>query len=159
MISQHGVWATLGRILLLYILGIAYGLVVGQLHDTAKLAPVRVHVADRRSFTYLALWGLAGVILGVAVPWFDLWWEGKQSGDREAWRSGDSGRGGGADGMGRMVVAWQRRGGTAWEQWYEAVRSVAAFVGVAFAIVSMNHFLFLFYPRICLGSLSSSNCF
>ena len=48
------------RAVLLFLLGIAYGVVVIHLHDDRRLAPVKVEGIERYSLWYLVTWGLAG---------------------------------------------------------------------------------------------------
>ncbi|KAI5804382.1 INSIG domain-containing protein [Geopyxis carbonaria] len=97
----------------LFVFGVAYGVVVTHLHDRAPVGPVattgRAVAFDRWSTRYLLLWGLAGVGLGRLLPWLD----------------GAVGR---ADDEGTMNKAEAKR------DWTPAIRSVGAFVGIAFAI-------------------------
>ena len=51
------------RALLLFLLGLAYGVVVIHLHDDPRLAPVKVEGIERYSRWYLITWGLAGYVL------------------------------------------------------------------------------------------------
>lgn len=100
-----------------------YGLLVRHLHDERQLAPFQVEgiIRPRKDAGYLLFWGVAGVVLGMALPWVDTLFAGpevespvfepspkKEDTEREsAW---------GAD-------------------WTPVVRSVGAFVGIAYAIV------------------------
>lgn len=116
-IHQHMTLADTFRVLarlgLLFVLGIAYGLVVSRLHDDGRVAPVQVQGVDRNSWLYLCLWGCAGILLGTMMPWVDALWSRKRS-----------------------IKMHNRNTDNLWEKWYAVVRSVGAFVGVAFAIVS-----------------------
>ena len=103
----------LARLGLLFGLGIAYGLMVSRLHDDGRVAPVQVQGFDRSSSLYLCLWGCAGILLGTMMPWIDTLWS-----------------------RGRLMKMHNRSSDNLWEKWYAVVRSVGAFVGVAFAIVS-----------------------
>jgi hypothetical protein len=114
------------RTLALFAVGVLYGALVAHLHDGhagagAGLGSLRERLAgvaasalqppDARSAAYLAAWGAAGVLMGSLLPWVDGCWRGSGT-VREA-------RG----------AAWQ-----------DVVRSVGAFVGIAFAIVSFLRF-------------------
>lgn len=115
--AKAGVTSLLGRGFMLFGFGVAYGVIVTHLHDSPRLAPVRVENIDQGSWEYVVFWGVAGILLGSLLPWFDNVWE-------EAMGQGS---GGGAAGVGRRGLA---------ADWYAVVRSVGAFVGIAFAIVS-----------------------
>lgn len=129
----------------------AYGVIVSHLHDNQHIAPVRMELRiARTSWTYLAFWGVAGVALGSALPWVDWMWEG------------DGGEGGirldGEDGGSEMDMVK----GAEESDWNPVVRSIGAFVGIAYAIVSVTsgsslHVLLL-SPRLppSLSSTTSS---
>jgi hypothetical protein len=116
----------------LYIFGIIYGLIVSHLHETRQLAAVHVDGVDRSSRVYLASWGAFGVALGSLLPYVDLVWGGrrvnKASGDKDA------------DSPESPIS----------EQINDVVRSVCAFVGIAFAIVSVN--------QLCTSAVSLLTC-
>ena len=60
------------RAVLLFLLGIAYGVVVIHLHDDQRLAPVKVEGIERYSLWYLVTWGLAGWVLSrLFLPLFE----------------------------------------------------------------------------------------
>lgn len=103
-----------GRVLALFGTGVLYGLLISHLHDRQKLAPVAVNL-DRSRWSYLATWGIIGILLGEALPWADELWSDDQEeekSDREGHRK-----------LGRDMTAWM-----------DVVRSIGAFVGIAFAI-------------------------
>jgi hypothetical protein len=104
----------------LYLFGVIYGLIVSQLHDSRQLEAVHVNGLDRGSWTYLATWGFFGVALGSLLPYIDLAWGGRTTKDRDEEEESDK------DGTSPVS-----------EQINDVVRSVAAFVGIAFAIVSL----------------------
>jgi hypothetical protein len=103
----------------LFTFGILYGLIVSHLHDTRQLAAVHVKGVDRESWFYVTTWGCAGVVLGSLLPYIDLVWsrhstleagsEEKEQDEKDT----------------ESPIS---------EQINDVVRSVAAFVGVAFAI-------------------------
>jgi len=117
----------------LFVFGVCYGALVGQLHDNKELyiAPVEVKGINSAGWAYLVFWGLAGVGMGCALPWVDSLWE--RGGQEEEVDDGlDEGRG-------------DRKRGLGGVEWSDVVRGVGAFVGVAFAIVSLLP-LFHFLP-------------
>ncbi|OCK79364.1 hypothetical protein K432DRAFT_383162 [Lepidopterella palustris CBS 459.81] len=115
---RQGVWGAailLGRIIALFAFGMVYGVIVSHLHDTRNLAPVRMQGMDRSQWQYFAVWGFAGVVLGSLLPYVDLLWDGGHVHEEQTpkKRSPQSPLG---------------------EQWNPVVRSIGAFVGIAFAI-------------------------
>lgn len=101
----------------LFLFGVVYGLIVSHLHDTRQLSAVHVEGMDRGSWIYLASWGFFGVALGSLLPYVDFAWGGHISSD--AIEQDDPEK------DGQSPVS---------EQINDVVRSVAAFVGIAFAI-------------------------
>ena len=67
--------ATIFRSVLLFVFGMAYGMIVTHLHDEQGLAPVKVEGIRRDTWRYLLFWGVAGVALGRLLPWVDVLWE------------------------------------------------------------------------------------
>ena len=108
-----------GKLAALYLFGAVYGLIVSHLHETRQLAAVHADAVNRRSWIYLASWGVFGVTLGSLLPYVDLVW-GSQRTDG-AVRSKES----------------EKSDSPISEQINDVVRSVCAFVGIAFAIVSI----------------------
>lgn len=96
----------------------------------------------------MLFWGVAGVALGGLLPWFDVVWEelvGDGNGKDDKGGSGNGnvevngGRNGKLNGHGDL----QSNGttGTLAADWNQVVRSIGAFVGIAFAIVSFSFHL------------------
>lgn len=125
------------RTVLLFFFGVAYGSIVTHLHDNQRIAPVQVEGIDRYTWRYLAFWGVAGVLLGRLLPWIDVVWERtlgerrdsiestgltEDTGPKEESRDDDERT---RTGIGSVLGA----------DWNPAVRSIGAFVGIAFAIV------------------------
>jgi Insulin-induced protein (INSIG) len=104
------------RVIVLFAFGVAYGALVAHLHDHRQLAPVKVDAIDHASWGYLAFWGFSGVGIGSLLPWVDFLWE-NGSGDDYAVEQEET----------------KKRGLPV--EWNDVVRSVGAFVGIAFAIV------------------------
>jgi hypothetical protein len=120
---RRGVWkysVIAGKLVALYVFGVIYGVIVSHLHETRQLAAVHIEGVDRKSQAYLVSWGLFGVALGSLLPYVDLLWDAQrkesQMEDKEA----------------------ETHDSPISEQINDVVRSVAAFVGIAFAIVSLH---------------------
>jgi hypothetical protein len=107
------------KLFALFLFGTIYGIVVSHLHNRRELAAVQVGGVDHQSWAYLAGWGLAGVLLGILLPYVDLMADG---GNRrgERYRAG-------------LLKEAEL---SLYEKWNVVVRSVGAFMGIAFAIVS-----------------------
>ncbi|TKA26360.1 hypothetical protein B0A50_05139 [Salinomyces thailandicus] len=104
-----------GRTVALFSVGVLYGLLITHLHDRQEIAPVKVDNLDRQSWLYLAFWGVAGVALGETLPYLDQLWVSDDDHDVDE-----------ADA--------ERRGSRRQGDWLDVVRSIGAFVGIAFAI-------------------------
>ncbi|TKA57009.1 hypothetical protein B0A55_12491 [Friedmanniomyces simplex] len=108
-----------GRLAMMFGLGVLYGLLISHLHDTQEIAPVKLEGINRQGWPYLASWGMAGVLLGEALPWLDKLWaadEDEAVEEREERRKSVRGSG----------------------DWLDVVRAIGAFVGVAFAIRKLS---------------------
>ncbi|KAL8789882.1 MAG: hypothetical protein Q9213_000952 [Squamulea squamosa] len=125
------------RTVLLFLFGVAYGTIVTHLHDNPQIAPVKVEGIGRYTWRYLAFWGVAGVLLGRLLPWIDIFWErtlgDKNHGEAPSAASEDARSHDGSD------DGTERRSNSRFESvtgadWNPAVRSIGAFVGIAFAI-------------------------
>ncbi len=145
------------RLIALFTFGVAYGLIVSRLHENRAIAPVHVGGVDRESWQYLGLWGLAGIGLGNLLPWVDVWWDQrsrqKEGVSQSAHRSRKDQMDGSAglrmksredrdivelDSEGNDPDKGSREGISSLAlaaEWNPVVRSVGAFVGIAFAIV------------------------
>ncbi|KAF2474690.1 uncharacterized protein BDR25DRAFT_280151 [Lindgomyces ingoldianus] len=118
--QRKGLWkgvVIVGKLSSLFLFGLVYGVIVSHLHDTRELAAVRVGGVDRESWIYLGAWGFAGVVLGSLLPYVDLLWDGHTN-----------------DNQVQLVEPEKDAESSLSEQWNEIVRSVGAFVGIAFAI-------------------------
>ncbi|KAK3048113.1 hypothetical protein LTR09_010452 [Extremus antarcticus] len=103
------------RTLIMFTIGVGYALMITHLHDHRGIAPVQVNL-NRGSWTYLAMWGCAGVLLGEALPWADRFWESDGSEHTTSSINTPQRKDRGLDG------------------WMDVVRAIGAFVGIAFAI-------------------------
>jgi hypothetical protein len=104
------------RVIMLFCFGLAYGGIIAHLHDNRNVAPIKVTGLNRASWRYLAFWGVAGVVMGSLLPWVDEIWGTEDSTTSES------------------TSAETRPRGLNAVEWNDVVRSVGAFVGVAFAI-------------------------
>ncbi|KAK3044095.1 hypothetical protein LTS18_002194, partial [Coniosporium uncinatum] len=121
--QAHGIrwlFRTVGRVILLFAFGVVYGLIISQLHENRHIAPVRVEGINRASWQYLAFWGVAGIGLGSLLPWVDALWEWHESSDVENSQQSQVAEGEAEEGK--------------TTDWSIVVRSIGAFVGIAFAI-------------------------
>ena len=121
---------------LLFGFGVAYGSIVTHLHETRKINPVPVPVpgVERGSIYYHVTWGMLGIILGNALPLMDaLWSEDAEEDQRYAHQRSRSMNESSESDHGPTTSADSGLGPI----WYSAVRSIGAFVGIAFAVVCL----------------------
>lgn len=118
--SQRKVLRVVRRLIALFATGVLYGALIIHLHDRREIAPVKVKGIHRTSWPYLTFWGLAGIILGEALPKVDQLWVGNADEDDEAVEDVKDDD---ANHSSRAVGAWS-----------DVLRSVGAFGGIAFAI-------------------------
>ena len=140
---QSKFWGTvvpLGeRIILLFCFGVAYGVIISHLHDTQQVAPVQLEGVQHSSWKYLLGWGGVGVILGGLLPWVDMLWEEVLGDDKDVFVSNSK-----PTGLRRLSTTGgddderpaSRAGSGSGADWNPVVRSIGAFIGIAFAIVS-----------------------
>ncbi|KAE8147053.1 insulin-induced protein-domain-containing protein [Aspergillus avenaceus] len=96
--------------------GIVYGIITIHLHENHWITPVKLeNIHYYESWIYLGFWGVAGVVLGNVLPGLDLFSEDDSL--KQSTRSGSN-----EENEERTL------------SWVAAVRSVGAFVGVAFAM-------------------------
>ena len=117
------------RTILLFAFGVAYGTIISHLHDSRKVAPVQVPGIER-SWAYLLGWGVVAVALGGLTPWVDVLWEDILGIEKDANFYESSA---GTEGDERSEGEKGSRSGLGTE-WNPVVRSIGAFVGIAFAI-------------------------
>lgn len=92
--------------------GVVYGTIMAHLHENEWITPVQMELIDRSSWRYLGLWGIGGVALAGVLPWLDNTFQ--TTTDFKSKRNESD----------RAPSAWSL-----------AVRSIGAFVGIAFALV------------------------
>ena len=124
----------------------AYGLIVAHLHNEQYLAPVKVEGIESNSWIYVISWGFAGVGLGSLLPWVDIIWEdmlGNDHHDHEQENVSTEKR----RKIGTIIeeeeVPSSRGDNGLGTDWNRIVRSIGAFIGVAFAIVSLQLSFFI----------------
>lgn len=107
------------RGLLLFVLGVGYGvLVTSRFNDGSDS-----HASGTTyNWLHLSFWGLAGVALGALFPWFDRVWE-DSFGEKED------------EAVFENTAAKDDDPST---DWAIAIRAIGAFVGIVFAIVSQS---------------------
>jgi len=132
--------ALLLRGVLLFAIGMGYGLLVRHLHTDRKVASFQVEgiIKPRNDWRYLLFWGLAGVGLGSALPWVDTLFLDSAEEEKRVLREIKSAGGGigGRSGSvgGTKEVDSGKEEGIWGADWTPAVRSVGAFVGISYAI-------------------------
>lgn len=112
---------------LLFAFGTGYGSIVTHLHKTQQITPVPLPSVDRNANYYLLAWGLFGIVVGNGLPIVDEWLDDTEE-QESVQRSGHKRSNSGSSDHGRDDSLGPI--------WYSAVRSVGAFVGIAFAVVS-----------------------
>jgi len=127
------------RAVALFVIGVAYGIFVTQLQDKQVVVPVKVEGVNTDSIWYLPLWGASGVVLGNALPSLDRLYGTKAVKHRDMinqqpQRNNEKTSQDQAT-AGDNVENNTRTGLGA--EWNPIVRSIGAFVGVAYAIVSL----------------------
>ncbi|TPX08991.1 uncharacterized protein E0L32_009570 [Thyridium curvatum] len=152
------------RAALLFGLGTGYGLFVSRLHDRHKLTGLGGGGGSGASesgggssianpgleWKYLLFWGVAGVVLGALLPWFDTVWDemfGKGSRARaRAARAREAAVVGGGDGADdedeedddddeEEEEEEEDKGTSPSTDWALVIRGIGAFAGIVFAIV------------------------
>lgn len=127
------------RGVLLFGIGMGYGVLVRHLHDDRQLAPFQVEgiIKPRNDWRYLVFWGVAGVCLGSLMPWVDTLFS-PASPAEEASSYGEKR----ATSSAAEKEQVEEESGLFGADWTPVVRSVGAFVGIAYAIVCLPPFLF-----------------
>lgn len=115
---------------LLFGFGVAYGSIVTHLQETRKITPVPVPGVKQDSASYHIVWGFFGVLLGNALPLVDSFWE-ENFGQHPLDTQTHSRRAQSGSDQTRPSLVDSDLGPI----WYSAVRSIGAFVGIAFAVV------------------------
>lgn len=118
------------RGVLLFAFGIAYGVITVHLHENHWITPVKLeNLHYYESWQYLGFWGLTGITLGTVLPWLDVFSEGIVLDTVKKTK--------------HARPSSPRDNEPQTPTWVAAVRSVGAFVGIAFAMVSFRHFSLL----------------
>ena len=126
------------RTILLFSFGVAYGAIISHLHDHQQMAPVQLEGVEQSSWVYLMAWGCVGVLLGGLLPWIDVLWEEVSGRDKEVVASKSPDPRATDVSEDHVPRSAMRSGSGLGTEWNPVVRSVGAFIGIAFAIVSRN---------------------
>ena len=143
--DHAGLWGKLvllsERIILLFFCGMAYGVVITHLRDTEQVVPVRVDLKgiEHNSWGYLLGWGGIGVLLGALLPWVDILWEEVLGNTKDIFPfTGPPQRPASPENRGNQEKRSALRSSSGLgADWNPAVRSIGAFIGIAFAIVRL----------------------
>lgn len=116
----------------LFSLGMLYGLLVKHLHNDRKVAAFQVEgiIKPASGWRYLVFWGVAGVALGSLLPWVDTLWE-------ESFEADETIKGRSSPKIAGSEPELDAPG-IFGADWTPVIRSVGAFVGIAFAIVCLS---------------------
>ncbi|KAH6654090.1 insulin-induced protein-domain-containing protein [Truncatella angustata] len=112
------------RALLLFGLGLLYGVVVASFQDRHNLTRLQiedVRQSSKYDISFMAFWGVSGVVLGALLPWFDGVWEGVFGHEEEEESASDH------------AIGSEEEPSQATD-WGLAFRGIGAFVGIVFAI-------------------------
>ena len=128
----------IAQTIMLFGFGMGFGSLITHMHKTKQITPMPVPMSGANSHYYRIAWGVMGVILGNALPQIDMLFDdddaivdgpGSKPPHYQHIRSLSSTSQSGKD---RPSLADNGLGPV----WQSAVRSVGAFVGIAFALVS-----------------------
>lgn len=141
-------WAPfLGKNIALGVVGVCYGILISHLHDKEQITPVKVKGIPHHSIGYLAGWGIVAVAFGQLMPWVDRYWASEDDDEDVAVseKYGANGKVGHKRSSSFVNDNGRAENRGMWTpEWYDVVRSIGAFVGIAFAIVCpTNTFLIL----------------
>jgi len=130
---SNTIFSIILRSSILFCIGLGYGLVVTHLHNDQKVAPFHVEGIIKPSYDwrYLVFWGVAGVGMGSLLPWVDMLWEGEID-NQESFATKRKRRASIVTDEDEEAVPSSASGLAA--DWNPLVRSIGAFVGIAFAI-------------------------
>lgn len=132
--TKPGFLQIIFRSLVLFVFGIAYGLIITHLHRSQNMSRVRLPGVEGHFQYQLLAWGLSGVLLGSALPWVDQKWA-EAYGAREVKENDVRSSKGSAWPTSKLSSSFLDFGSEHSGDWYSAVRSIGAFVGIAFAVV------------------------
>lgn len=108
----------LGRTTAMASVGVLYGLLISHLHDHQNFAAIEVNL-DTENWSYLTIWGGIGAVLGEALPYVDRLWRSEEDEDETLEEEENENN---------------RTHNKNGQDWLNVVRSIGAFVGIAFAI-------------------------
>ena len=114
------------RASLLFALGVGYGVLVTTRFTSEQSLSRGAIRRSEANWVHLGFWGVAGVVLGALLPWFDRVWEDSFG-----------------EGQDEDEVVVEKDGAPTKDNgpntdWPLVVRAIGAFVGIVFAIVSTS---------------------
>ena len=130
------------RVLLLFLFGMAYGLVISHLRDNRQVVPVQIDLRgiEHNSWGYLIGWGGIGVSLGALLPWVDVLWADALGNSIEIFHTIHPSQPSvtSKDSNGKQKSQGIGLGNGLGADWNPVVRGIGAFIGIAFAIVCVG---------------------
>ncbi|ETS76152.1 hypothetical protein PFICI_11539 [Pestalotiopsis fici W106-1] len=113
------------RSLLLFGLGILYGLMIVSFQDRHRLGRLQMDDIGKSTAShvqFIAFWGVAGIALGALLPWFDGVWE-SVFGQEDDFESATE-----------HAISSEEEEASQATDWGLAIRGIGAFVGIVYAI-------------------------
>lgn len=123
---------------MLFGFGVGFGSLLTHVHKTQNIAPVPVPVASHHSYYFQIGWGLLGLIIGNALPRIDSWFEDEEmveegfDSQSKHFQHRRASSVASRPGREKLSAADDSVG----PLWYSTVRSIGAFIGIAYALVS-----------------------
>lgn len=114
------------RSLLLFSLGILYGLMIVSFQDRHRLGRSQLDELSRPTAShvqFVAFWGITGIALGALLPWFDGVWE-NVFGQEDEFESATE----------HAISSEEEEEADQATDWGLAIRGIGAFVGIVYAI-------------------------
>ncbi|KAI9893566.1 MAG: hypothetical protein M1814_006362 [Vezdaea aestivalis] len=123
------------RTLALFVFGVAYGAIITHLHDHKQLVPAPLTSLNRHNWRTSFFWGVAGVGLGSLLPWVDFLLESSTPLSRPVSSSSHTptpSRPTSSHNHSRPTIKDDSNSDSV--SWTPIIRSLGAFIGIAFAI-------------------------
>lgn len=126
---------------MLFGFGVGFGSLLTHVHKTQNIAPVPIPTSSQHSQYYQLGWGVLGLIIGHALPQIDSWFNDEQTVEEgfdsqsKHFQHRRASSVAVRAGREKLSVVEDNVG----PLWYSTVRSIGAFVGIAYALVSHSN--------------------